>query len=210
MGKFINDIHDFVNFLTGKDQTGYHSPEEIDLAVYNASKTLFNEEYAKYSVTQQVTDDMAPFMVGPTALFLDGTGSAPKPWDYRYVTSLRSGTSQIDVDIIDEAFWGNRSNDPVCPPLSTYPICIFYKDRIQFLPTTLSNVKITFFKDPGKPIWAYNIVSNRFVYDDTNSVDIEWNPLKHKRITMLAMSYLGINLREDQLEGYVEMQKKQE
>ncbi len=122
MAKAISGIHDFIKMLTGKGQTGYHSPQEIDLAIHNASKTLFNEEYDMYAKTQKISDDLSVFLSDPTPLTLDVAGKSNKPASYLYLVGMRSGTNQVDVDVIEEAFLGNRRNDPNCPPALLYPI----------------------------------------------------------------------------------------
>ncbi len=214
MAKFINSVHSLVDLLTGKNQTGYHSPEEIDLAIYNASKAVFNEEYEKYSESSRISDDLAPFLVEEVSMPGAVSGMSPKPSDYLYFVALRagaaSGTNQCDVHIVDEAMWGNRINSPIVPPTVNYPVARIGKTNIDFRPSTgLANVKLTYFKAPVTPVWAYDIVNSRAVYNDSNSVDIEWSPVRQTRITMLALSYLGINLRESDMVQFAELQKKQ-
>ncbi len=171
--KFINSVHQIIDLLTGKGQTGYHSPEERDLAIYNASKAVFNEEYEKYSQTNQISDDLAPFLVEGADMPGAVSGNSPKPSDYIYFVALRSGaasgTNQCDVHIVDEAMWGNRINDVNCPPAVDYPVARIGKTNIEFRPIIgLNNVKLTYFKAPVTPIWAYDVVDSRAVYNDGN------------------------------------------
>ena len=202
MAKFISDTLEFINFLTGKGQTGYHSPEEIINAVHESSLNIFNELVVEFERTKTIGDDLSPFMVGPSALTLNGSGQVNKPSDYKHWIALTEGTTDVDIDVVDHGMISNRRNDPLCPPASGYAICCFYKTVIQFYPTTISNVKITYFKTPVKPTWAYTIVNDRFVYDDTNSVDIEWKENIHPRLRAKALEYLGINLREADLVNF--------
>jgi hypothetical protein len=208
VAKFISDIHTFINFLTGKGQTGYHSPEEIDNAVHEASLDLFNDLIRLFENSGVISDDLSPFMVGPTALTLT-VGSAPKPANYKHCIAITAGTNEVEVSRIDHGMLANKRNDPLCPPTADYPICAFYPGTIQFYPTTLANVKLTYFKTPTKAVWAYTIVSDRFVYDDTNSVDIEWKENLHPKIRSKAMEFLGINLREGELVEYAQIKKRE-
>ncbi len=64
-------------------------------------------------------------------------------------------------------------------------------------------------KAPVTPVWAYTVVNNRLAYDDASSVDIEWNAAKYPRLMALALSYLGINLREGDMVQFAELQKKE-
>lgn len=209
MAKFISDIHTFINFLTGKGQTGYHSPEEIDNAVHEASLNIFNQLVDQFEQTKVISDDLSPFMIGPSALTVDGSGQATKPADYKHWIALTEGTSGYAVDVVDHGMLAGRRNDPLCPPAAGYGICTFYNTVIQFYPITLSNVKITYFKTPVKPEWAYTIVSSRFVYDDTNSVDIEWKENIHPELRAKSLEYLGINLREGDLVQFSQIKKQE-
>lgn len=208
MAKFIKEIHDVINFMTGKGQTGYHSPEEIDNAVHEASLNLFNILKKEFEDTGNIADDLSPFIVGPTALTLT-SGVANKPANYKHCISLTAGSSEVDVDRVDHAMLPARRNDPLCPPTADYPICTFYGSTIQFYPTSLTNVKITYLKTPTKPTWAYSVTSERFVYDDTDSVDIEWKENRHPDIRAKAMEYLGINLREADLVQFAQLKKQE-
>lgn len=200
MAKYIAEIHEFVNFLTGKGQTGYFSPEEIDNAVYEASKDLFNDRYAQYEQTQKLSDDLSPFKTDPTPLTLDGNGQVLKPTEYLYAVAVTSGTTNVKVEIIEEAFVGNELNDPLCGPETGYPICVFYKTYIQFYPISgLTNIKITYLKSPVKPLWAYTVVNGRPVYDNASSVDVEWNAQNIRELTTRTLKYLGVTLREGEL-----------
>lgn len=206
MAKYIEEIHTFVNFLTGKGQTGYFSPEEIDGAVYEASKDLFNDRYVQFAQTKRLTDDLSPFKSNPTLLTIDTDGHADKPVDYLYAVAITSGATNVKVEEIEDAFIGNELNDPLCGPEVEYPICAFYDEYIQFYPITgLSNVKITYLKSPVKPLWAYTIVNDRPVYDDASSVDVEWNAQNIRELTTRTLKYLGVTLREGELVQFAQI-----
>jgi hypothetical protein len=52
-------------------------------------------------------------------------------------------------------------------------------------------------------------VSGRPVYDPATSVNIEFNPQELPAIAMKMLSLLGINLREQELQGYAQLQSTQ-
>lgn len=208
MAKFINDIHEFIDFLTGKGQTGYHTPEEIDNAVHVASRELFNEMRKVFEQTRIVTTDLIPFFSDPTQLTLTN-GQATYPPGFKYTASFSGGPNGRPIKEVDKAMLANKINDPLCPPSADYGVCVYYKNHIQFYPTNISNVEVAFLKEPVKPVWAYTVVNGRYVYDDTSSVDIEWGEQNHNQIMMRALSHLGINLRENELMQFAEIQKKE-
>jgi hypothetical protein len=196
--KYIKYIHDLIDLLTKKGKSGYFPRVDIDTAVYTASKQLFDEEYKKYEINQEVSDSLKVFQTDPTSLSLDGAGKVNKPADYLHVTSLRDSTNK-DIDVIAEAFIGTRLDDEICPPEVGFSICVFYKTYLQFYPIGTTGVKITYLKNPVQPVYAYTVVNGREVYDDTNSVDVEWNVSDQSKVTMRALAILGVALSDSEL-----------
>lgn len=209
MAKFIKDIHDLIDLLTKKGKTGYHSREEIDDAVYAASKDLFDKEYVLFQVNQKISDSLAVFLSDPTVMSLDALGKSPKPEDYLHVTSLVSGSNGVEVKQIDQAFVGNKRNDPLCHPTSEYPIFVIYKSYFQFYPVNITGVLITYLKPPIKPLYAFDIVDGREIYNDANSIDVEWNVTDQNKLSMGALKLLGVNLDDEFLVGYASSEVKE-
>ncbi len=198
--KYIKSIHDLIDLLTAKGKTGYIPRIDIDTAVYTASKDLFREEYRLYEQNQEISDSLTPFKTDPTPLTLDGDGKATKPVNYLHCTSMRAGT--ITVEEIEESFIGEKLNDDLCYPTLDYPIFILYKTYIQFYPANIPVVTITYLKNPVAPVYAYDIVNGREVYNDTNSVDVEWNVGDQARVTRRALAILGVTLSNQELSGF--------
>jgi hypothetical protein len=46
-------------------------------------------------------------------------------------------------------------------------------------------------------------------YDAAGSTEYEWPEHLHMDLTRIIMGYIGINMREDQLEQYAEIHKQQ-
>jgi hypothetical protein len=210
MPKFIKNIHDLVDLLTAKGKTGYIPRVDIDLAVYAASKDLFDVEYSKYQTSKKITDSMSVFLSDPMTLTVDVLGQEDIPDDYLHATSITGGTYGNPVREMDEATLALKRNDPLCPPDAEYPICKFYKDYIQFYPITLTNIKLTYLKNPIQPVYAYTIEDDREVYDDASSVDIEWNVTDQNKVTMGALQILGVTLSEQDLTQFAMVKAKEE
>lgn len=206
----IDNIHQRIRLYLSKARSGYFSPEEIDEAVFIASKSLFNDLKGKYESNQEISDHLSPFKSDPTTLAVGINGQATKPSDYSYVSSITSGDNYVNVDIVDEAFRANRINDPICGPSSDYPIVTIYKTYFQFNPTNLTNVQLTYLKEPVKPRWGYIIVSNVPVFQESggvtgDTIDIEWDEDVLNEIEAKTLSVLGVNLREESITQYGEL-----
>ncbi len=194
--KKIKEIHDQINLLTTKGRTGYHTSSEIDIAVYMASKELYNEYYKEFEKTNALHDSLSPFTTNPTVITLTN-GQYTLPTDFVHdLGEITAGANDVMVDVIDRAAIARRRSNTLTPPSAEYPVCVYYDGYIQFYPTTITNVKFAYLKKPVQPVYAYTISNGRDVYDDTNSVDVEWIETDLAKVTTRAMSVLGINLED--------------
>lgn len=210
MAKKIKEIHDQINLLTTKGRTGYHTASEIDIAVYMASKWLYDFYYGLFEQNNAIHDSLSPFMTDPAVITLT-SGKYTLPDDFIHeIGDITAGTENVQVDTVDRAALGKRRNSPLTPPSFEYPICCFYQTYIQFYPITISNVKFSYLKKPVQPVYATTISNGREVYDDANSVDVEWNEIDVTKVTTRAMSVLGVNLEDSKLVQWSEAKESKD
>lgn len=194
MAKKIKEIHDLVEFLTTKGRIGYNTAEEIDLAVYTASKWLYDFYYAMFDENNALHDSLRPFTSDPTVITLTNDQYI-LPVDFVHeIGDITAGG--IFVDVVDRAAQAKRINNASFPPTPQHPICTFYNTYVQFFPTGLTNIKFAYLRLPVQPVYATTIVNGREVYDDSSSVDIEWNGIDITKVSTRALSILGINLED--------------
>ena len=72
----VNELYEFVQFVSNKEQSGYVKPSEFNLAIDRAQMQLFMERYnnpaeyqpgrpvprVAYQQTQKISDDLRPFI----------------------------------------------------------------------------------------------------------------------------------------------------
>lgn len=196
MAKKIKEIHDLIGLLTTKGRTGYHTADQIDLAVYTASKWLYDFYYSMLDSSNGLHDSLRPFMTDPIVIALIA-GQYTLPADFMHgLGDITSGLDDVFVDVVDRAALAKRRDNSLVPPTVDNPICTYYKTYLQFYPTTVTNVKFAYLKLPIQPIYATTISNGREIYDDTTSVDIEWNGVDITKVSTRALSILGINLED--------------
>jgi hypothetical protein len=228
----IDELYRTVQFFANKEQSGFITPSEFNLLADRAQMEMFMKKfgnpeavvgpmqpYPKYSYqeTQKITDDLRPF-VKRINLNLN-FGQLQYPEDYVHFASLMAvrfvniaGTSNsiprhIEIQAVDESELGYMLGSDIVYPEPDYPVVAFYDNYMQVYPIETSNVIFTYLRRPVKPLWAFDIVNNRPVYNDANSVDIEFPDETLNEIAMKILSYVGINLREPSLMQYSETQK---
>lgn len=212
MAKFIKDIHDLVNFLAGKNIATKQPPEKVDMVLYEVVVDLFNGYYDNYVKTQKISDYLLPFKRTKTIAVTANFGALPA--DYQHTRAIRTLTGG-KVDLVEDKFWDGRKNSKVAPPSATNVIA---KIEVPEADVTLRIIEVwpsqdvimEYFKAPAKPKYAFTLSGSRYVYDDLNSVDVEFSLLLYNDIKKRVLSGMGINLRDRDLTIYSEQAKATE
>ena len=95
----------------------------------------------------------------------------------------------------------------IVKPTHRFPRLAFYNDYIQFYPKNIGRVIFTYLRQPKLPVWGYTVVNNSAVYNPATSVDIESPDETQNEICMMALSYLGISIRDGELTQYAQQLK---
>lgn len=231
--KKIAAIHAFLRYLIKKKRSTFVSPEELDDAINWASLDLQNEMYGlpegyqssyaskegyvpsrtipsiAYAPTQKVLDDLQVFLTDPTPLVIAG-GIAPLPDDYLHWSKIETTNSSVrrEIKVVMDDKWNHRLRRKTAAPSYESPVCRIYNNKVEFAPTDVQAVELSYLKLPTKAVWAYTIVNDRPVYDDANSVDFEWGEENHMDIMTRTLTFLGINLEQQELQSYSDMRKQ--
>jgi hypothetical protein len=187
-----------------------------------------------FQMTQKINDDLRMF-VKPSKMIADNSGRLLYPdgvtvkdsdgnvlpayvhassMMVKYVKKSDCGdTTLVDkyvpVSMVkDEKLSSYLSSDIVTPSMR-FPICVFYDQYIQLYPAKSTPVSFTYLREPAKPNWAYTTVNGRPVYDAPNSTNIEAPEQAMNDILIRICAYVGINLREGELEQYAQLEKQQ-
>lgn len=226
--KFIGDKDFNGNFF---------KPEDFGLSIITANLDLYKkvtglpEEYQPGSpiprelleINQKSMDEVRHFKQHIPAQAV-ASGYFTIPDDYIYWDSMSYIQSvTIDdvvhnlprtVEILRESQASARRGNWSMKPTLKYPIAVMrvntqgvaYK-RFYLYPDTIASVEFHYYRLPVEPVFAYNIVDDELVYDAGSSTEFEWGPEKHTDLIHILLSYLGINLRKQQLINYAEMLK---
>ena len=128
-------------------------------------------------------------------------------------------TLQLDgknVEILTQDQLSGRLNSHLLGPSIDSPVaCMFDRGFKIWISSDQNNdvsagdVKITYIKIPNKPEWAYtSIASGNPVYNSTNSNQLTVPEHTHNEVAQRILSYIGISLREPEVQQYGEMKTK--
>lgn len=221
MGLDINKVYTFVQFIANKNQAGgYLTPARFNLAAVYAQQEIINEDYQQFQSSQFNSDVLSP-LIRRRILNPNSEGVLAYPSDYMHTTSIRAKqfytdsygatkSREVNVDQLTDDELGFRLSSDLLPPTEAYPISCQYDTFIQFYPTTIASVIFTYIKKPTDPDWAYTLSSGRPVYNAGGSVQFTLPDNTLNRVAYKICSYLGINIREQELYSYAEQMKQAE
>lgn len=209
MPKFIKTIVDRINLLNRKGLSPYYSPDQLVEEVHNASLELWRKCVQDFERTQLISVYLDPFRDVDTVALTSGSGTlATSKGQYR--TGILLPTSDITVTLVDIAHWGDRVNDSIRVADTTHPIARIDNATITVRPTSLTSIKIYFLKKPTRPVYAFSVVDDDYVYNDGASSDFEWTEEVHGDITERVLKSLGLSQREGTLIQYSDMEQRKE
>lgn len=210
MPKLIKTIHDRVNQAILKGQTGYFSPDQIDNEVHAEVLNIWRKYVAEFERTRIVNVYLNPFIKTEDATPNPTDGSVSLVNGYHYPVAVRVKATGKQVKEVDQARWDYYINHPIEIPTSDYPICKFENKKLHARPVNIGQVTISYIEKPTKAKYAYTIVSDRYVYDDANSVDVVFDEILHDDIMMRVLANLGIAMDKELLIRVSEQNKMTE
>jgi len=166
--------------------------------------------------TQRLTDETR-FLKTRVAAQTVTAGVVSYPANYFSFNSMRYGYQrQVDgvstvlwkgVEVLTEDEYSDRAGNWTKLPSAKNPVCVVRSDGIYVYPIIIPQVDFTYIRYPIDPVFVY--VQAAGYITAGASTEYEWSSHLHRDLTMMILSYIGINLREQELEAYAERHKKE-
>ena len=138
------------------------------------------------------------------------------PSDYFTVDAIRYGYQrQVDgspkvlwkpVEALTEDQYSERAGNYTKEPSTKNPVCVFRSNGIHVYPASIPQVDFTYIKYPEDPVFDY-VQETGYITEGGSPTEYEWGVHLHQDLTRRILSYIGINIREQQLEQYAEQHK---
>lgn len=197
----IKDVHDLIDFVIDKSDNKPQRRTDIDLAVHEASLTLFREELDKYEEDVNNMELLSDFMNTENYTSQTTFGTFAKPSGYERYVRLTTQAG-IGISVVKSHAWDSLVNHPIKVPSETHPIATI-GSSILVRPTTM-RISLVYFKTPTKPVYG----QSGGVYSEALSTHLEWKGSVFYKIVNMALSKLGVNLKDQQLIEYSEIMKR--
>jgi hypothetical protein len=211
----IDTVYRMVLNISNKTQSGgIVGPARFNDLAQAAQMDEFNALVKQYEETQVLTDAMNPFLT-MTTLLLDPLGRATLPADYEHhvLSSSYYAPDGVmhDVDMLKTAQAPAALASEVRPPTDYFRKGRFLPSRrVQYVPATPNTIELTYFKRPADPAWGYTLVNNRPVYSPSASTQFTIPDFKYMELVARICSYIGINIREPDLQQFAQMMKQEQ
>ena len=228
----IDKVYKFLQYISNKSQSGYLTPSDFNLSIGRALSEWVMKAYGNplsknpnkrgYEKDQKSKDDLRFLLVTNKLSYVGTDGALPLPDDYLHLSSIKynykyldDGVTQvkvIKVNIADDNEIASFLESDILSKrikAKLFIVAALFKDFIQFYPSDVQQVDLTYLRKPVNPLWAFTVVNGKPKYDQLNSIDLEAPDEVANEIIMMAASYLGMNLREPELIQYSEMLKDQ-
>jgi len=230
MGKTsIDTVKKYTEFLVRKNNSQYLSPDQFNLIINRASRTIFVKRTGNphdyqvgapvprmgFQITQKITEDLKRFQETAN-LVLSAQGRVTYPSNLAYTipgifykTQKQGNDRFVEVEIIDKDKEGYRLGSAIMFPTRLRPIAVFESTYLQVYPTGISNIKFPYLRYPIDAVWAYTVVNNRPVFDPVNSVDLEWEDMVINDIIMQALKSIGISIKDADVMNFANSESTQ-
>lgn len=200
----ISQIHDWINFVTNKEQAAYFSPKEIDDSLDRAQMKYFNELYSSYATSEKTQDALSPFKAQYNFLTDDSAGGILNlPATYQYLLGLQTvvqdggNTIYPSVKVIAEDALAQRLSSHARKVSASKPIAtITGKAKIQLYPKQAMAGSAFYLRRPVAPVYGYTIVSGDITYNAGTSTQMEWGESELSEIMIRAIEYLGVSMSD--------------
>lgn len=208
MAKFIKSVVDRINLLNRKGLSPFYSPLQIADEVHSESLNLWKKLVKEFEQTQLISVYLEPFKASETVALASGAGTlvtGKGKYKTAVLTAADLKVTQVNIDK-----WASAINDSVRVPDALNPICRIDYSVIKVVPTSIPSVVVHFLKKPTKPVYAYSTSGDDYIYDDTASVDFEWQEEAHDEIINRVLGNLGISQREGEVIQYSNIEQQKE
>lgn len=204
---------------------------QAQLDLYNE---YYNAQYDRglvakrgYEINQAMTDFFNPFHAS-TLLNLTKVGvfaqvNLPANYIHKSSAYVETYTTNEDcedcsldceetgygvVRFIMENQKGAVLKSKIAPATINFPFGRVEEGKLKILPNTVTSVTFNYLRLPVTLKWEYTSTAplNRPVYNPLLSVNSEMSPVYFNELIAKMLVYKGINIREQQVQQYAEMQ----
>ena len=215
----IDVIYQRVLAIVNKEQRGYITPQEFNLLANQAQMEILNQYF--YDINQwgrqhgndtEYSDMLSLIQEKLSELEVRvlGIGVSGGIYDYRInindlyklgsIHTIHPTNSQkIEIEEVNNNEWYTMQSAPLTRPTLSRPVYVNRQDGLNIYPATISNIDISYIKQPAAVQWAYVVVNDKALYNDYESVDFELHASEESELVYRILMLCGVTLKKPEL-----------
>lgn len=199
----IKKVADILKMLASDQGLSALNYKRLSLVIGNAQRSYWGELRNRFEKTQKTTDDVRPFIEIDSNTTTNPQGRFALPSNYGTIASISIGASEKEVDIVKESEVTARLDSELSPPSAESPFGVMRGNFIQFYPKQEYNqIMLVYMRTPVEPSIGRTIVSNREIYSEPDTVDLEVVEASLDEIIRRAALEIGVSLKDQGIAGY--------
>ncbi len=108
---------------------------------------------------------------------------------------------EVEVEKVNRNDILRLNMSPLTRPNASFPVYVFEDNKFYIYPTTIeNNIKVSYLKKPNKSRWDFIVnLSGGYVYNPSNSVDIELHATEQAPLITRILLYAGVVIKDPQI-----------
>jgi len=214
-----------VNYISDKDFSGNTlKPDDYNLLLEVVNINLFELEFENMvAVSQRENKPMDKIIYDSKSLsrFVTrkdnvaiSSGEMIVQKDYRenvmiFKRDARSPSTSYGkrIETVSYDEFVRRNESIIELYIEDHPVAVYQNRKFEIYPANISKIDHVYLRLPSQPVFAYTVSTiGQEVYDAGNSTQLEWDEWMHYKFYMLILKEMGINLRENQVIEYAQLE----
>jgi len=218
----LNRVHRTVKFYANTEGRGNVKPENIDFAIHN--KVLEKQEELLFDVnrfvnrqnrglvngalentTEKIREKIQHYLEEKTVTVTDGTLTIPS--EVKYFDTILVGETYVELCKNNMQFLLSKSEAS-----TETPIGLKASNTIKISPSTVTEVNVSYLRNPIPAKWSYTIIDGVELYDPSKSdfKEIDIHSSEEDDLIIRVLQAFGINLKEKDLIDITQQMKNTE
>jgi hypothetical protein len=210
----VNDVYNLVQYIVNKEQNGYLTPDEFNLASSQAENSyqsyLIGEvqqyQYQRgqsrihYGLNEIARQKLTPTIKNVT-ISIAGDGKFTYPTDYIITDALlTTANKRIRFASQDKLY---SYLDSTIDPIASNPIYVLEQTNFHFYPESLGSAKLSYVSTVVKMVWGFTLDGNGLpIYNSGTSVQPVWDDTDIYEVIARLLKIVSENLQDVNVMNY--------
>ena len=211
MARNINDIYNLALYITRKERGAYISPDELCQCLDFGQMEFYEECFKIYGINQTIHDALSNFKIRQQFTSAsDGTVT----FNSNYLHLLAGvftvyGSTVNPVRFLVEDELPDALTAQLRKVTLNSPIAVDSANGFSLYPQSTQTGFYTYLKRPATPVLGYTQVGRVLTYDPNTSTQLEFTDAYVNTILSKALKLVGVNMDENGIEQFAQLQSKE-